>query len=229
MLHPTQAIVLHYLRYRESSIIVRCYTQSFGAQSYVVNGVRSARGNAKIGYYQPLSLLDLMVYHRPQADLQRISQVQFHDPTLTPSPSIKKTTIRLFLSEVFSKVLKEEEANRDKFDFLSTSIQAFEYAEAHTENFHLQCLLGLAKRLGFGSTSASEIYQQVHRFGAGAGAPQEEVSALQQLIDTPYFTDLGIPYGTRVRLLDTILLYYKLHIDGFGTLRSVEVLHAIFQ
>jgi hypothetical protein len=59
-------------------------------------------------------------------------------------------------------------------------------------------------------------------------APQEEMAALQALIDTPYFSDLGIQYQIRVRVLETLLQFYKLHMEGFGTIRSVEVLHTIF-
>ena len=43
MLVSTEAIVLSYLKYSETSIIVKCFTQSDGLKSYLIKGVRSAK------------------------------------------------------------------------------------------------------------------------------------------------------------------------------------------
>ena len=77
MLHRTRGIVLSYIKYKETSIIVRIFTEAFGMQSYIVNSVRSAKSRGKMALYQPLSLLDLVVYHKSGKDLQRISETKF--------------------------------------------------------------------------------------------------------------------------------------------------------
>lgn len=233
MLHPTRAVVLNYIRYRETSIVVRCYTEAFGVQSYVVNSVRTARGSAKIAYYQPLTLLSLIAYHREGVELSRISQVQFYDPTLIPSPDVRKASIRLFLSEVLTRVVQEQEANPDKFEYIFTSLLAFEHAETHLENFHLQFLLGLARRLGFGVTDATALYQQIYglelRGSTAAGlAHAEELEALKALLGNPYFEPLGISSRLRRQLLEDIVRYYRRHIEGMAVLKSLEVLQEIF-
>ena len=43
MLEKTEGIVLNYLKYRDTSIIVRIYTRKYGLQSYIVNGIRSQK------------------------------------------------------------------------------------------------------------------------------------------------------------------------------------------
>ncbi len=233
MLTQTRALVLNYIRYRETSIIVRCYTEAFGLQSYIVNSVRSAKGTAKIAYYQPLSLLSLVVYHREGADLNRISQVQFYDATLLPSLDVRKSSIRLFLSEMLTRVLKEQEADAEKFAFIFTSLLAFEHADEQTENFHLQFLLGLSRRLGFGVSDASELYHQIYqldaRFGSASGlAHQEEQEALQTLLQTPYFSRVAIPSALRRQLLDDLVRFYRLHIADMPQIRSLDVLRELF-
>lgn len=233
MLHPTRAVVLNYIRYRETSIVVRCYTEAFGVQSYVVNSVRTARGSAKIAYYQPLSLLSLIAYHREGVELSRLSQVQFFDPTLIPSPDIRKSSIRLFLSEVLTRVVQEQEANPEKFEYIFTSLLAFEHAETHLENFHLQFLLGLARRLGFGVSNPTELYNQIYGldalFGTASGlAHAEEQEALKALLNNPYFEPLGISSRLRRQLLEDIVRYYRRHIEGMPVLKSLEVLQEIF-
>ena len=49
MLHQTKGIVLRTIKYGETSIVVNIFTELFGIQSYLVNGVRasSKKGTGK--------------------------------------------------------------------------------------------------------------------------------------------------------------------------------------
>ncbi|HRH35285.1 MAG TPA: recombination protein O N-terminal domain-containing protein, partial [Catalimonadaceae bacterium] len=76
MLHKTRAISLHFIRYKESSIIARFFTEKFGLQSFVVNGVRSAKSKMSAAYFQPLQLLELVQYHDEKKDLHRLQEVK---------------------------------------------------------------------------------------------------------------------------------------------------------
>jgi DNA repair protein RecO (recombination protein O) len=82
MLHKTRGIGLSYLRYRESSIITKIYTEAFGIQTYIVNGVRSSKSkNNRIALFQPLTLLDMVVYHKNKEDtVHRISELKCYAP-----------------------------------------------------------------------------------------------------------------------------------------------------
>src|SRR5690606_28723147 len=72
----TKGIVLRTVRYGETSVIVSIFTELFGMQSYIVNGVRSAsrKAGTKSNLFQPTALLDLIVYHNEQKNLQRIKE-----------------------------------------------------------------------------------------------------------------------------------------------------------
>ncbi|MBA4056317.1 MAG: DNA repair protein RecO, partial [Marivirga sp.] len=71
MLHKTRGVVFRFTKYGETSIIVNIFTELFGLQGYIVNGVRSKSGKNRIALYQPLTLLDLVVYHRENANINR--------------------------------------------------------------------------------------------------------------------------------------------------------------
>ena len=43
MLVSTEAIVLSYIKYSETSIIVKCFTESDGLKSYLIKGIRSIK------------------------------------------------------------------------------------------------------------------------------------------------------------------------------------------
>jgi DNA repair protein RecO (recombination protein O) len=107
MLYKTRGIVLSHIKYKETSIIARIFTDAFGSQSYIVNGVRSTNARTKIGLFQPLTLLDLVVYHNSKKEINRISELKpgftFHSIPF----NIKKMAIALFITELLGKTLKE--------------------------------------------------------------------------------------------------------------------------
>ncbi len=75
-LHKTKGIVLKTVKYGETSLIATLYTELFGIQSYLVNGVRSSsrKGPGKANLFQPAAILDLLVYHNDLRNLQRIRE-----------------------------------------------------------------------------------------------------------------------------------------------------------
>ena len=105
MLYKTQGIVLNYIKYRETSIIVRIYTESFGLASYIINGVRSKKARHKIAFFQPLTLLDMVVYHKRNAKLNRVSELKCKEPLMDLPTNIKKSSIAIFITEILIKSL----------------------------------------------------------------------------------------------------------------------------
>ena len=43
MVYSTESIVLGYINYSETSIIVRCFTKKFGVKSFLIRGIRSKK------------------------------------------------------------------------------------------------------------------------------------------------------------------------------------------
>ena len=77
MLQPTRGIVLKSVKYGDTSLIVTVFTRTFGVQSYIVQGIRSAKAKQqRAGLMQPATLLDMLVYNKPQQNLQRIRYFQ---------------------------------------------------------------------------------------------------------------------------------------------------------
>ena len=61
MLHKTRAIVFKTTDYGESSVIVQLFTEKFGMQSYIINGVKKPKAKITRNMLQPLHLLDVVV------------------------------------------------------------------------------------------------------------------------------------------------------------------------
>src|SRR5690606_8411002 len=106
MRYTTRGIVLHYMKYRETSIIVRIFTEMFGKQSFLVQGVRTNKPKHHIALFQPLVPLDMVIYHhKKHATLQRILEIKCHMPITHILGDLKKATIATFLAELLHKLL----------------------------------------------------------------------------------------------------------------------------
>ena len=145
----TQAIVLSVLKYGDTSLIVKCLTKEDGVKSYMIRGVLKAKkSKLKPAYFQPLTQLNLTASHTHKNTLNSIKEVQVINPYKTIYTSIIKQSIVLFLSEVLSYVIREEEQNEDLYNYLEAGLI---WLDTHDSiaNFHLLFLLNLSSFLGF--------------------------------------------------------------------------------
>lgn len=229
MLHKTKAIVLGHLKYGESSLIINMYTEAFGLQSYIENGVRKAKARNKIALFQPLTLLDLVVYKKNNTSLNRISEMKCTQPYQQIPFKIIKSTVGIFLSEVLASLLKgEEEPNPHLYRFLESSLLHFDKAETSYYNFHLQLLLNLTQYMGFYPSDAEELMEEVKPFH-NTRLNQEQLSKLDALIQTEHYFDetAKLTGDERNIFLKLILQFYQIHSHSLKEIKSIKVLHEI--
>lgn len=219
MLHKTRGVVFRFTKYGESSIIVNIFTEVFGLQSYIVNGVRAKSTKNRIALYQPLTLLELVVYHRENANINRIKEVKCLYPYQSIHLDIKKSAVALFINEIINKTIKEESHAEDLCDFMIKSFVTLDQLENQIENFHLRFLLKLSRHLGFGAYNVNEI------LGARlVDASTEQL--LSNLIESDYADPLTITNSQRRELVDVLLRFYGDHL-ALGEIRSVQVLRDV--
>lgn len=247
MLQKTRGIVLHQFKYSDTSIIVHIYTEQYGRQSYIINGIRGKKSKAKINLLQPLSILNLEIYHKASRSLQRIKEFTPYTLLVSIPYQHAKRCIALFLAEILYKTLREEEANTTVFEFLVSAISLLDYDGAEVKpnigNFHLYFLLHFSRYLGFYPTdnySSARPYfdlmkgQFVSQTPELGFAMEGEISALfHELFLVSFKEALHSPSRltntTRSRLLDMLVQYYQLHINEIGELKSYEVLKSVFR
>ncbi|HEX8037790.1 MAG TPA: DNA repair protein RecO, partial [Chryseosolibacter sp.] len=214
MIFKTRGIVFRFTKFQETSIIVTIFTEMFGLQSYLVNGVRSKTSRNKIALYQPLTLLNLVVYHREHANIERIREISCLHPYRTLASDVKKSTLAMFLTEMLNKTVKEESHAGEVFQFLCDSFIALDTLTGGYENFHIVFLLKLSRYLGFGVYSANEVL-------GGNAAGKETVDLLDRFLNAGYDTNISMTNAQRRTLLDLLLKFYARHIE-LGEIRSVQ-------
>src|SRR5690606_16344213 len=118
MLHKTRGIVLKTINHRETSVICQVFTEKFGLQSYIINGVKKNKAKIHINILQPLHLLDLVVYHKINGDIQRVSEAR-QLPLFQSIPyDDKKRSLVIFLTEVLQKSLKQQSSDEPLFEYI---------------------------------------------------------------------------------------------------------------
>lgn len=219
MLHKTKGVVFRFTKYGETSIIVNIFTELFGLQSYMVNGVRSSSKRSKIALFQPLTLLDLVVYHKENANILRIKEVKCYHPYQTVTSEIRKSAIAMFINEVLNKSVKEQSHAGEIHEFIASSLIVLDQHQK-PENFHLLFLLGLSKHLGFGPNLTEEVL-------GGHWMDEADEKVLKQLLVANYKSVPSVTYDQRQTLLTCLLRFYTSHVDNFGEMKSLPVLREI--
>jgi DNA repair protein RecO (recombination protein O) len=223
MLRKTRGIVITYTRYRESSLIVKTYTEEFGMHTCIINGVRSKSSKNKIALFQPLTLLDLVIYYKPDG-LSRISEVRCSYPYKTLSADSRKSAIAFFINEVLHKTLQEETSNYPLFNFLESSLRFLDESREHYENFHLIFLLKLSSFLGFNPEQLEDLMP-----GEVSVLNEGEENIYKAVLRGNYESRISMNNQTRRKLLDALLKFFSAHVSNFEKLNSLPVLQEVMK
>jgi DNA repair protein RecO (recombination protein O) len=231
MLHKTRGIALSYIRYRESSIIAKIYTEAFGIQTYIVNGVRSSKSKTnRIALFQPLTLLDMVVYHKSKDDtIHRISELKCYAPFFTIPFDVLKSGLALFMTEILGKTLREEENNEPLFQFIEASVLHLDQADHHFENFHIQFLMQLAHFLGFGVENIADLESELKDNHYPNTSDAYEHRAAEEMLLSDYGQAISLDRTRRVNILEKLIFFYKIHMDNLGDIKSLEVLREVLR
>lgn len=238
MLVKTSAIVLSKIKYKDHDVIVKCYTKNRGVVSYLLRGILKSKRNAsKIAYFQPLSQLDIEENYKANQSLHFISEVKLGVTYKSMHTHVLKASVVMFLAEVLSTCLREEEANAPLYEFLETALQWLDH-ETNFANFHLLFLLELSKHLGFyPDTSLASLPYFNLRSGSFEHHSQPpytisgtDLAVLKQLLTLKFdaLDTLKLKASQRQALLNKLLFYFDLHLTEFRKPKSLQVLSQVF-
>jgi DNA repair protein RecO (recombination protein O) len=239
MLHKTKGIVLKATKYSESSLIIHVFTEKFGIQSYLLNGVRKNNSKIKTGMLQPLHLLEMVVYHKPAGGLQRISELK-NKPVFTSIPfDIIKSSLAIFMCDVIYHSIREQQSDERLFNFLCNSIEMLDVKNDHLVNFHLLFLLQLSKFLGFYPSNFDSLTNEYFDLRNGIFlkdipdhplfVDKELTVKMKQLLELNFeeLHHFSIDAENRKRMLNCLIQYYGIHIEKFGDIKSHFILEEV--
>ncbi|MBK7884644.1 MAG: DNA repair protein RecO [Chitinophagaceae bacterium] len=244
MTYKTKGVVLRTVKYGETSIVATIFTELFGLQTYMVNGVRTTKkSSAKANLFQPAAILDMVVYHHEQKNMHRIKEFKWdflYDNVLT---NVIKNSVALYMVELLFKCLKQPEQHTDLFYFFEDALKALDEASpAVTGNFPLYFSLQLSHFFGFKLTNDftntdEQFYIDLQE---GVFTPEqpphhyfiegEPAIITADLLKVLHPDDLGhfkLHHEVRRKLLLYYQTYYALHIQDFGQMKTLMVLQDV--
>jgi len=240
MLYKTRGIVLNSLSYNDTYAITLIYTEEFGRVSYLTSLSKSRKSRVPRALFHPLAILDLEVEHQNLKDIQRIKEAKIHLPLIALLTDPVKSGLGIFLAELITKVVREEQTNRQLFDFLLQSIQILELTNASPANFHLVFMIRLSRLLGFYPDASNYrkgmVFDMMNGvFSANKPAhihflPPDESAVFYNLLRMSYENMAVFRFSGRERqaIIYRILDFYRLHLSDFPEIKSLEVLHDVF-
>jgi DNA repair protein RecO (recombination protein O) len=245
MIHKTKGIVLRSVKYGETSVIVTMFTELFGVQSYIVNGIRtiSRRGASKAGMFQPTAMLDLVIYHQEGKNLQRLKEFSWQYLYQHIFSDVVTNTVALFMIELLQKCLKQPEPNPELYSFIEDALNGLDQSPQKVQaNFPLFFAVHLAGFFGFridDNYSEKRIFLDLREGYFSEERPShphylenplsEISSQLLKSMQPGDLADFSMSKETRRRLLIAYEDFYSIHVAGFTPLKTLPVLRTILE
>jgi DNA repair protein RecO (recombination protein O) len=240
-MNKLRGIVLHSIKYGDTSQIAYLYTDLCGRQTCMFKGVRGAGSRKKCSLIQPLFLLDVEAYPARRQGSMRLAKDFCASLPLQSLPfDLRKNALALFMGEVLYKLIREEEQNEPLFAFLWQHILMLDTLQHGVANFHLYFLAQLARHLGFmpGNTRSDEYpYFDMDNglfvpFAPSHGAFMDKPTSalLGELLTCSCnsLQHLHLHRHQRSALLSLLLDYYCTHLGMANPIKSLAVLEEVF-
>ncbi|MFN3917036.1 MAG: DNA repair protein RecO [Flavobacteriales bacterium] len=239
MLITTEGIVIHSLKYGDTSVIVRIFTPEHGLVSLLYKAAYK-KGRAK-GVLQPLNIVEVVFIKKEDKSLFLGKEANLNYPYKSINTNFLKNSVGIFISEFLQKVLKIEETDSQTYFFVKNSLQEFD-EQSFSPFFHLWFLSNFLKFAGFApliqnlkeykTFSLSEgVFSHSIDFAPHDVLEGESLHLFKQLLGNglSVCSALSSHYKTRQELLGKLLTYYHIHMPEMGEMSSHKILHDILQ
>lgn len=236
-----EGIVLQSLRYGDTSLIVKIYTRTYGLKSYMVKGAFNKSSKNRVALFQNLHLINYIETGKNnKSTLGYLKDAQLSFVYQNIPFEINKGAILMYVDELLSKTLTEQEQNEPLYDFIVRSLQWLDLVEGNYANFPIFFTLELTRHLGF---YPKTNHQTGFCFDMIEGSFAHDYPLHPYYFDTEIATMLSsilnvsldevchLPWRVSQRrsLLDGLLVFIQLHTSVMMDFHSHEVLKSILE
>lgn len=237
----TQGFVLQSIRYGDTSLIVKMFTLDNGLQSFMVKGVRGKNPNHRVAFFQPMTFLGFVQNNRnSKSRIGYIKDIELVYSCRSVATSVNKSAILIYLSDLLSHTLTQQERNESLYRFVLQSVEWLDLVETGYANFPLYFTLELSRFLGFYPLSN---YREHSFFDMMEGQFVPSVPSHPYCLDEANSWLLSRMLNLRIEeiglvpmsglqrngLLDGILTFMRLHAPVLKGLQSHEVLKDVLR
>ena len=209
--------------------------------AFMVNGARKNKSKISASFLQPMNILNLIIAHRPNRNLQRIKEVSSACIYNSLPFNMAKISIGIFCLEFLNKAMSESEPNQELFGFIEAFYKELDAVQEGYSHFHLYFLTKLSRFLGFyphGKYGVSSAYFNLYEGCFSGLIPEHDnymdkdlSKILSNLINSNMkdLPALSINKTKKQQFLQKMLDYYKIHIQNFSDIKSMKIYKEIFE
>ena len=238
MVTSTSAIVLSKIRYKDNDIIVKLFTKEYGAISFIVKGGQNSKKNKiKYVYFQELTILEIQFNYNFKRDLQYIKDIEIKYNYTSSHTDLVKVSVIMFLSEVLSNVITHQKRDIQLYNYIEESLIWYDINKSNTY-FHMIFLIELTRYLGFYPDMLSNNFKYFNLEGGSYEKSKTSEYSITGDSLNLFNQILGIKFDSnplptlnskdKMEIINIILTYYKLHINNFKPIKSLEIVKNIF-
>lgn len=240
MLETSPAIVLKSIRFKEKSHIIQAYTQHNGRLSLLLHGSKAKSRKFQPALLQPLTLVEIVYNLKSNRDIQTIRDIKCNHPFRSIPFDIKKSSIALFIAEILTKCLKEEDQNEPMYEFLHNSLLSLDKNEQDTSTFQLLFLFHLSRYLGFFPQNNYSVLNKFFHLEKGFFVDkhissyclnEDYSNHLHQWfkLSTHETHLLKLNRNSKQAMLESLLKYYSIHLFDMQHIKTLSVLKEVFK
>lgn len=240
---PTRAIILRTVKYGETSVVVTAYTSLFGLQSYLIKGALKGSTVKPVvnQYFQPGAILEMVVYQNPSRSLQLVKEYGWHTMHQQLFFDVVRNSVAVFMIDVLLHSVRQPEANPELYELMEMSLkQADRATMGVVANLPIYFILHLSSELGFQIQGTYSRETPVLDLKEGSflhtipshpfyldGEPAKHLCAIRDVAFYESLDQVALQRNTRQVLLHHLQQYMALHIQDFGTLKTLYVLSQV--
>jgi DNA repair protein RecO (recombination protein O) len=240
MLKKSKGIVLRNIKFGESSVISRIYTDELGVQSFIVNGVRKGKVAIKPSHLMPLTILEMVFYYKSTSSLHRLKELKCEPILQNLHFDVIKNSLTMFFTEIINLTIDEEEANPQLYKFLESFVHILDLEEGSLKHFphffmvHYSKYLGYFPRGNYTSEDVFDLVEGCYVHHPEIGNPyldEKTTNYLWQLgsMSLDQLNTLFTSKETRANLLTGLVHYYELHMLHGRKIRSHIVIKEVLR
>lgn len=236
----TRGIIFKLTRYRESSLIFDVFTEEAGLQTFIANGVYNKSQQRLAAALQPMHLIELVAYFKEHQEMHRFKELSRWLPYQRIPYDIRRTAIGTFMLEISRKAIRTQQVNAPLFSFVETSFRHLDEVSKLHPDQHLKYMVDLSTYLGFQPNPNHSTRQPCFDLANGMFVPHQDLAneyvlspesstVLSKMLNPATHPMETLHLAERRQLLQQLILYYQLHIEHFGKIKSIDVFRDILE
>ncbi|MFO0322435.1 MAG: DNA repair protein RecO [Bacteroidota bacterium] len=234
MLHKTQGIILHNVKFADKKVISKIYTKQFGLISAIIHFGNSPKSKIKSGIIQSLTQIEFELSLKENKDIQTLTDIKSLYVYTDLQLNFNKLCIAQFLNEILYKSLKEQYPNDDLYFLICNTYQWLDTAQDKYLDTHIYFLFELSKHLGFYPTNNLDFQKPYFdtlegKFNSVSknfpyGFDKEQSILFASLFNYSLTQPKSISRSERLAILDCLIHYYKIQLPNLNEIKSYQVI-----